>query len=778
MNETPLESQFSGGAPDEEDVKQCTEGRNSQSENITEAVSPAQALAPAANLDVKEQLTSAPVELDIDESNHETKAGAGEPPVDWFEPLEDDDEAHGWEPPGSDHQYVRRDVEEESLAGESEKSGSVASSEKTFKRVYQLNVHRRKRTHPDEGWVDWPALGDGWRRKEVIRRSGSSVGQKDVYYLSPQGERVRSKVELVSVLEGVKDLSSFEFKAGMFHNGYVPLQRRGKRKMRERSSSESSLMERTERADTPDSHQRLTPNLGPKLTSFNQRSLSPSSVMSTPNRGHQDEEALRESRIKLPHTALWGRPLPSINGNTGAEETSLICAKCGISFIGTWYDKQRKKPCCPNCWAASKTREHPLIRFRKWIPCGQCVACHNTVNCGQCANCKHGLQSPESRKRICRKRKCICPIRKSPGRGNVFQPSPHHIDVPETFEHSMSFQSEFMDSQHPSYQNSDTEDFSVNVDVDDDEDMSTDDDDDWHRKRKRRSCGKCNACLCRKDCGICDFCIDKPKFGGSNKKRQKCRLRQCQRQAMMNWNPESTSSSKHSYDMTYRSHQSSMQVNHMDTGQRNGHPDRVPSISNHATSQLDQQSRWAIDRLKTNRGVAKHTGEVADEELPMITQIFSLAENQAGSGLDMDNQLFKLLEALRSSALPILWYAIMVEGPQLQLTQCAKQSSMTDTIVLIDPGFCYQVTVQKQPLLLTHPLYDDHPAHLTSATEVVNLLLDLERYRMCQGLPSKELPSSNTGPVILERASTCDFLVKKNVAICTHCKALCGQLED
>ncbi|CAF96882.1 unnamed protein product, partial [Tetraodon nigroviridis] len=50
---------------------------------------------------------------------------------------------------------------------------------------------------------------------------------------------------------------------------------------------------------------------------------------------------------------------------------------------------------------------------------------------------------------------------------------------------------------------------------------------------KGRSCGECKACLCRKDCGTCDFCIDKPKFGGRNKKRQKCRLRQCQRQAMV-----------------------------------------------------------------------------------------------------------------------------------------------------------------------------------------------------------------------------------------------------
>lgn len=52
-------------------------------------------------------------------------------------------------------------------------------------------------------------------------------------------------------------------------------------------------------------------------------------------------------------------------------------------------------------------------------------------------------------------------------------------------------------------------------------------------KVRRRSCGKCKGCVRRTDCGSCDFCMDKPKFGGRNKKRQKCRLRQCQREAMV-----------------------------------------------------------------------------------------------------------------------------------------------------------------------------------------------------------------------------------------------------
>lgn len=44
-------------------------------------------------------------------------------------------------------------------------------------------IPRRRRLQADEGWVDWPILGFGWKRKEVVRRSGSSMGQKDVYYM-------------------------------------------------------------------------------------------------------------------------------------------------------------------------------------------------------------------------------------------------------------------------------------------------------------------------------------------------------------------------------------------------------------------------------------------------------------------------------------------------------------------------------------------------------------------------------------------------------------------
>ncbi len=45
-------------------------------------------------------------------------------------------------------------------------------------------------------------------------------------------------------------------------------------------------------------------------------------------------------------------------------------------------------------------------------------------------------------------------------------------------------------------------------------------------KRRGRGCGQCTGCL-REDCGGCCYCLDKPKFGGPGKKKQRCALRVC-----------------------------------------------------------------------------------------------------------------------------------------------------------------------------------------------------------------------------------------------------------
>ncbi|CAM9992354.1 unnamed protein product [Lampetra planeri] len=58
------------------------------------------------------------------------------------------------------------------------------------------------------------ALGPGWMREEVYRKSGASAGKTDVYYYSPTGERFRSKLRLVDATKKVMDLSNFNFRTG------------------------------------------------------------------------------------------------------------------------------------------------------------------------------------------------------------------------------------------------------------------------------------------------------------------------------------------------------------------------------------------------------------------------------------------------------------------------------------------------------------------------------------------------------------------------------------
>ena len=51
------------------------------------------------------------------------------------------------------------------------------------------------------------------------------------------------------------------------------------------------------------------------------------------------------------------------------------------------------------------------------------------------------------------------------------------------------------------------------------------------RRRDKYSCGKCDGCLRKEDCKRCQFCRDKPKYGGTNRLRQKCTEMVCRNKA-------------------------------------------------------------------------------------------------------------------------------------------------------------------------------------------------------------------------------------------------------
>nr|ACF05483.1 methyl-CpG-binding domain type 2/3a [Patiria pectinifera] len=59
-----------------------------------------------------------------------------------------------------------------------------------------------------------PFLPKGWKKEEVIRKSGLSAGKTDIYYHSPCGRKFRSKPQLARFLGDAIDLTSFDFRTG------------------------------------------------------------------------------------------------------------------------------------------------------------------------------------------------------------------------------------------------------------------------------------------------------------------------------------------------------------------------------------------------------------------------------------------------------------------------------------------------------------------------------------------------------------------------------------
>ncbi|KAL2091206.1 hypothetical protein ACEWY4_013469 [Coilia grayii] len=150
-----------------------------------------------------------------------SEGGGDEPPEDWLEPLEDDDfedeedeEGRSWEQSGSREGSI---------------SGSLGGGERSIRGRGGRGGRRaraRARALLEENWEDCAELGEGWKRKEVFRRSGCYMGKSDTYYMSPTGERVRSKVELAKCLSNSVDLDMFDFKSGHFHSEQRPKKRR------------------------------------------------------------------------------------------------------------------------------------------------------------------------------------------------------------------------------------------------------------------------------------------------------------------------------------------------------------------------------------------------------------------------------------------------------------------------------------------------------------------------------------------------------------------------
>ncbi|XP_061025270.1 methyl-CpG-binding domain protein 1 isoform X21 [Eubalaena glacialis] len=383
-----------------------------------------------------------------------------------------------------------------------------------------------------EDWLDCPALGPGWKRREVFRKSGATCGRSDTYYQSPTGDRIRSKVELTRYLGPACDLTLFDFKQGIL---CYP---------------------------APKAHSLAIPSRKRKKPS---RPAKAQKRQVGPPKSEVRKEAPRDETKADADTAPASLPAPG------------CCENCGISFSGDGTRRQRLKTLCKDC-RAQRIAFNREQRMFKRVGCGECAACQVTEDCGACSTCLLQLPHDVASGLFCKceRRRCLriversrgcgvcrgCQTREDCGRCRVCLRPPrpglrrqwrcvqrrclrhlahrlrrHHqrcqrrpplAVAPPAGKHGRrrgGCDSKVAPRRRPPR----TQPLPALPPSQPPESPELQP---YTNRRQNRKCGACAACLRRMDCGHCDFCCDKPKFGGSNQKRQKCRWRQCLQFAM------------------------------------------------------------------------------------------------------------------------------------------------------------------------------------------------------------------------------------------------------
>ncbi|XP_066209124.1 methyl-CpG-binding domain protein 1 isoform X46 [Saccopteryx leptura] len=358
-----------------------------------------------------------------------------------------------------------------------------------------------------EEWLDCPALGPGWKRREVFRKSGATCGRSDTYYQSPTGDRIRSKVELTRYLGPACDLTLFDFKQGIL---CYPAPK------------------------------------APSLTLPSKKRKKPSK----PVKARKCQ--VGQQRVEVRKEAPGNETKSDANTVSASLPAPGCCENCGISFSGDGIRRQRLKTLCKDC-RAQRIAFNREQRMFKRVGCGECAACQVTEDCGACSTCLLQLPHDVASGLFCKceRRRCLRIVEKSRGcgvcRGCQTREDCGHCRVclrpprPGLRRQWRCVQRRCLrgkkhsrrrggcDAKKAARRRPRAQPLPPPPPSQPPESPELQP---YTNRRQNRKCGACAACLRRMDCGHCDFCCDKPKFGGSNQKRQKCRWRQCLQFAM------------------------------------------------------------------------------------------------------------------------------------------------------------------------------------------------------------------------------------------------------
>uniref|UniRef100_A0A8C8SPW7 Methyl-CpG-binding domain protein 1 n=1 Tax=Pelusios castaneus TaxID=367368 RepID=A0A8C8SPW7_9SAUR len=626
-----------------------------------------------------------------------------------------------------------------------------------------------------EGWMDCPTLGPGWKRREAYRRSGVTCGRTDTYYQGPNGEKFRSKIELTRFLGPSQDLTNFDFKNGVLRAppakgpGTPPPAALALRPFQVQKAQKRRLsLMVPEPARSPEQPSRTQPSVKLEPPELPPPELPPP---------EQQPEPLPERRPRK-------RPPPPLEPQESVQDGIVACcASCQNYFPGVMLPSQRRcRWLCPDCRAQRRdfNREQ---RFFKRVGCGTCHACQIPEDCGICAVCALRAKNPElwiGRK--CLLRRCLKIVKKGFGCG-VCQGCQATEDCGSCYI--------CLRRLKPGLKRQ------------------------W--KCLKRRCLKKKKSVVAKKGGYGPRKLTvkwKPSLerdpGGIPASRRRKQLSKV-KEKKPGW-PQTHHGARARSSvekecppggelrllvdkgvagqrvlLKNRPSRDFVLLQHMkeepDTTPPQGHLEepapRLLLTSPPSVKEEKVEPSWDLApttlapvpaRLPLQmegRGLSSDVvvldpadeEEEEEERTPVIMEIYSLGALAGQTPLDP--VLREFLAELQEIPLPAHWEVLPpLGGPDLRLVQHSSRSTMAATVIHIRPGLFFQVVVRQLPVPPEHEVYASHPARLTTVDEVVELICDLEAYRLCPGWPA--------GWHAGQRSQACDVLVYSGC--CPQCR--------
>ncbi|XP_073496545.1 uncharacterized protein [Phyllobates terribilis] len=549
-----------------------------------------------------------------------------------------------------------------------------------------------------EGWVDWPILGPGWKRRTVVRKSGASSGQSDTYYQSPVGQRFRSRNELAKYLGDAVDLSRFDFKSGAL----LPADQR--KPLRKYSRKH------------------------PKCTANSQA----------------------KKKQELPPPVEPDQDLQ--NGKDEEPSHIACCSGCHEWFTGVEFGKSKQTGWyCGDCRASRRAYNKQL----KTSGCGSCTACRLTENCGHCSVCLLRSQNPEfGSSWKCVRRRCLQVIRKGGvcGRcpGCCMKEDCGTCAVCVSKEQNLKEASDKkclrrwchnkkQKIKPPMFKKL-TKKLNLRGNCGHCPGCCT-----------AENCGVCSLCIRRmQNPGrkIKGKCVRRRCHNKKKKIKVKPRLGmkgQCLdedvellppkipviRLALKNGGYPSADGTRGGWV-----------IGGMDTKEVE---EEIISVID---DDDDEQPLDLHCPVKSEEFMVEDDDVMlADDNTPVIMEIYSLGSYARN---DLDPLLQEFMDELNEIPLPAHWEVLAPTGPTLHLIQRSGASTMAETIIHILPGLHFNIAVRNYPVPSSHELFSKHPNRLTTVDEVVELICDLEAYRPCGGLPKSGPPSPNCLVLVYE----------------------------